>query len=73
MIAISIVAFFVGIFISSYAAERGIKKAIGDLSHQSDQLETAARQTRQDVAGIVWMLAITNGFLAAILVALIVR
>ena len=61
----------IGVLVTIWAAWRGTKGAIQDLDGHSDQLEASARQTRQDVASIVWVLVITNGILAAILVKLL--
>lgn len=60
-------AFVVGFSGSAYMANLGLKGAVRDLEGQMDQTEASARQTRQDVASIVWVLSLTNGLLAGIL------
>ncbi|MDW9679666.1 hypothetical protein [Sinorhizobium meliloti] len=70
-------SFFVGLaglagfFASVYFASRGASGAVKDLEGQTDQLEASARQSRQDIASIVWVLSLTNALLAGILGALV--
>lgn len=63
----------VGFALSTYFAHRGTEGAIQDLRGHDDQVEASARQSRQDIAAIVWLLVFTNALLAGILAALAFR
>ena len=60
-----------GFLVSALFAVRGARNAAKDLERLADQQEASARQTRQDIASIVWVLVLTNALLAGILGALI--
>lgn len=60
-----------GFLVSAYFAMRGARNGAKDLEGLSDQLEASARQSRQDIASIVWILVLTNALLAGILGALV--
>ena len=65
------VAIFVGFVGSAWFARQGVAGAERDLKGMPDQLEASARQSRQDIASIVWLLIITNTILAGIFAALL--
>lgn len=71
VLTVASIGFFGAFMLSAYMAGRGVKIGIRDLEGQPDQLEASSRQTRQDVAALVWSLGLTNALLAGILGVLI--
>jgi len=71
VVTVAMIGFCAALTASAYMAGRGVKNGIRDLEGQPDQLEASSRQTRQDVAALVWSLGLTNALLAGILGALV--
>lgn len=80
VIAGAIVAFVVAVFVSSKAMNQGFKTRASEWNRNEESGPTSRAQQhwtmihiRDDLGGIAVTLAITNGLLAAILAALLLR
>ena len=65
------IAFFVGMFVSSWWAAWSVSKNRSDES--SVETQNVIRFVRDDISGLLTAMCVTNGLLAAILTALLLR